>query len=140
MLHAKFFCLFLKEEETCNNPPSEKKARYGEPSLIQLTRASVIKFARKVTQDHASSTQLIATEPSDSCVGSMATGRKLKREWATLYNVSAQPTELEPLQVLQRSSDIEVQSEFVSIYIIFFLSLFSKNKTKFSQAHSFLKT
>jgi len=115
-----FFVFFLKEEETCNNPPSEKKARYGEPSLIQPTRASVIKFARKVTRDldHASSTQLIVTEPSDSRVGSMAN----------------------PPQVLQRSSDIEVQSEFVSIYIIFFLSLFSKNKTKFSQAHSFLKT
>ena len=121
MLHAKFFCLFLKEEEeTCNNPPSEKKAKYGEPSLIQPTRASVIKFARKVThdQDHASSTQLIVTEPSDSRVGSMAN----------------------PPQVLQRSSDIEVQSEFVSIYIFFFSIPIFKNKTKFSQAHSFLKT
>jgi hypothetical protein len=136
-----FFVFFLKEEETCNNPPSEKKARYGEPSLIQATRASVIKFAGKVThdRDHASSTQLIVTEPSDPRVSSMATGRKLKREWATLYNVSAQPTEdceLDPLQVLQRSSDIEVQSEFVSIYIIFSIPIF-KNKTKFSQAHSF---
>ena len=99
-----FFVFFLKEEETCNNPPSEKKARYGEPSLIQATRASVIKFARKVTHDHASSTQLIATEPSDSCVGSMATGRKLKR-----------------------SSDIEDQLEFVSIYIFFFsIPIFKK--------------
>ena len=115
-----FFVFFLKEEETCNNPPSEKKARYGEPSLIQATRASVIKFARKVTHDrnHASSTQLIVTEPSDPRVGSMAN----------------------PPQVLQRSSDIEVQSEFVSIYIIFFSISIFKNKTKFSQAHSFLKT
>ena len=142
MLHAKFLSFFfLKEEETCNNPPSEKKARYGEPSLIQTARASVIKFAGKVTRDldHPSSTQLIVTEPSDPRVSSMATGRKLKREWATSYNVSAQPTEdceLYPLQVLQRNSDIEAQSEFVSIYIIFSIPIF-KNKVNFLRRIAF---
>ena len=137
-----FFVFFLKEEETCNNPPSEKKARYGEPSLIQATRASVIKFAGKITRDldHPSSTQLIVTEPSNPSVSSTQAGRKLKREWTASHNASAQPTEdreLDPLHVLPRSSDVEAQSEFVSIYIIFFSIPIFKNKVNFLRCIAF---
>ena len=126
------FCLFLKEEDTCNNPPSEKKARYSEGILMQATRPSIIKFAGRTTHDldQPMAANLLMAGSSDPSVSSMPTGRKMKREWTASYNVSAQPTEdceLDLLQVLPRSSDIEVQSEFVSIYIIFlFLSLFSK--------------
>jgi hypothetical protein len=121
---------FFKEVDTCNTPPSEKRARYSEGVLMQATRPSVIKFATRTTQDQPMPANLLMTGTSDPRVSSISAGRNLKREWTALYNASAPPTEdcgLNPPQVLPRSSDIEVQSEFVSIYIIFlFLSLFSK--------------
>ena len=108
---------------------------------MQATRPSIIKYAGRITHDldQPMAANLLMAGSSDPSVSCTQDGRKLKREWAASYNASAQPTEdceLDPLQVLPRSSDIEAQSEFVSIYIIFSIPIF-KNKTKFSQAHSF---
>jgi hypothetical protein len=84
---------------------------------------------------------LLMTGSSDPPVSSMPTGRKMKREWTVSHNASAQPTEdceLNPPQVFPRSSDIEGQSEFVSIYIISFLSItIFKNRVNFLRRIAF---
>ena len=80
-------------------------------------------------------TQLLM--PGASAQTSTQPGRKLKREWAASHNASAQSTqdrEVDPLHALPGTSGVEAQSEFVSIYIIFFLSVFSKIRQIFSSA------
>ena len=133
---------FFKEVDTCNTPPSEKRARYSEGILMQATRPSIIKFAARTTHDldQPMAANLLMTGSSDPSVSSMPAGRKLKRGWTASYNASVQPTEdceLDPLQVLPRSSDIEAQSEFVSIYIIFFSIPIFKNKVNFLRRIAF---
>jgi hypothetical protein len=135
------FAFFLKEEDTCNNPPFEKKPRWSEATLMQAARPSIIKYAGRITHDldQPTTTQLIVPGPSYASVSSTQAGRKLKREWTASHNASAQPTqdrELDPLHVLPRSSDVEAQSEFVSIYIIFSFPIF-KNKVNFLRRIAF---
>jgi hypothetical protein len=121
--HAKF-CLFFKEENSCNYPPLEKKPRWNETTLMQAARPSIIKYAGRITHalDQPMAANLLMPGPSNATVSSTQPGRKLKREWAASHNASAQPTqdrEVEPLHALPGSSGVEAQSEFVSIYIFF---------------------
>ena len=121
------FAFFFKEADTCNNPPSEKKARYSEGVLMQAARPSIIKYAGRITHDldHPTSTQLIVTEPSNPSVSSTQAGRKLKREWAASHNASTssdQDRRDTPLQAIPETSD--VQPELVNVYIFFLI--FSK--------------
>jgi hypothetical protein len=80
---------------------------------------------------------LNSIKPSASSIQTtMQPGRKFKREWMLSYNASAssgQDREDNPLHVLPRTSDVQVQSEFVNVHI-FFLSVFSKIRQIFSSA------
>ena len=123
--HAKFWLLF-KEEDSCNYPPSEKRLRWNEATLMQAARPSIIKYAGSIIHalDQPMTTQLLMPGASHASVSSAQTStqpwRKLKREWEASHNASAQSTqdrEVDPLHALPGTSGVEAQSEFLSIYI-----------------------
>ena len=106
---------------------------------MQATRPSIIKYAGRITHDldQPMAANLLMAGSSDPSVSSTQAGRKLKREWAASYNASTssdQDRRDTPLQAIPETSD--VQPELVNVYI-FSLFFQKKNKTKFSQAHSF---
>ena len=69
----------------------------------------------------------------------MQPGRKFKREWMLSYNASVssgQDREDTPLHALPGTSDVQVQSEFVNVYIFFSFRIF-KNKANFLKRVTF---
>ena len=132
---TKFFFFFKNVEvDSCNYPPSEKRPRWDDITSMQAARPSIIRYASSNT---SSMDQPGASQASvSSTQSSMQPGRKFKREWIDSHNASIssnQDREDTPLHALPGTSDVQVQSEFVNVYI-FFLSVFSKIRQIFSSA------